>query len=71
MRFLTVKCLADEFGIAEADVRVLAKLGVLPAERHGMLWLFDHDAVDILADLLDPDVDDADYELDEEDDVDA
>ena len=54
------------FGIPEADVRVLAKLGIVPAERLGTMYLFDQEAVDILEELL-ADGQDDDADMDEDD----
>lgn len=74
MDILTTRDLADQFDIAEAEIRSLARNGVLTAERHGNLWLFDPAAIDELADLLgdeeqDPDENEpGDYDDDDDDD---
>ena len=65
--YYTVRDLSDTFGIAEADVRTLARLGIVEAGRIGPSWVFGEDAFDALADLLDGDgdEDDVDGEVDD------
>ena len=67
MKYYTVRSLAAAFQLAEADVRTLARLGIIEGGRIGPSWVFDEDAFEILADLLDGDDVGVDVEDDDED----
>lgn len=70
MSFYTTKALSKRYNVEEADIRAVARLGIVPGIRHGNVWIFDADAVDILDELIDASNDDAaedEQEFDDED----
>jgi len=67
MKYYGVKHLADTFQLAEADIRTLARLGIIQGGRIGPSWVFDDEAMDALEALLDTADDDEDLDLVEDD----
>ena len=52
MQLITTKYLSEITGVPEYEIRSLARVGALDGERHGSMWLFDHDAIDQLEALV-------------------
>ena len=67
MKLITTRVLSEMSGVPEYEIRSLARVGALDGERHGSMWVFDHDAIDQLEALVGDQADDDGDEAEAED----